>query len=88
MLVVNNLLGTDTIVQIINIDVLDLPNAVGNQSCTPSSLELYAESFNQNSNINWYDSPFNGNLIYSGNTFTTDFLDTTTLHRFKFKFQI
>ena len=77
-LVVNNLLGTDTLVQIINIDVLDLPNVIGNQSCTPTSLELYAESSNQNSNINWYDSPLNGNLIYSGNTFTTDFLDATT----------
>ena len=41
-------------------------------------MELYAESSNQNSNINWYDSPLNGNLIYSGNTFTTDFLDATT----------
>ena len=37
-LVVNNLIGTDTVSQTLNIDVLDLPIAVGNQSCTPTSL--------------------------------------------------
>ena len=49
-------------------------------------LELFAESDNPNAVINWFDSPINGNLLFTGNTFTTDILNTTTsylcfLHR-------
>ena len=77
-LIVNNNLGIDSITQTINIDVLDMPNTNGNESCTPSSLELFAESDNPNAVINWFDSPINGNLLFTGNTFTTDILNTTT----------
>ena len=77
-LIVNNVLGSDSISQTINIDVLDLPSVIENESCTPSALELFAESNNTNSIINWFDSPNNGNLLYTGNTFTTDILYETT----------
>ena len=73
-LIVNNVLGSDSISQTINIDVLDLPSVIENESCTSSALELFAESNNTNSIINWFDSPNNGNLLYTGNTFTTDIL--------------
>ena len=78
MLIVNNNLGIDSISQTINIDVLNMPNTNGNESCTPSSLELFAESDSPNAVINWFDSPMNGNLLFTGNTFTTDILNTTT----------
>ena len=77
-LIVNNVLGSDSISQTINIDVLDLPSVIENESCTSSALELFAESNNTNSIINWFDSPNNGNLLYTGNTFTTDILYETT----------
>tara|TARA_B100001939_G_scaffold340202_1_gene347969 strand:- start:288 stop:4427 length:4140 start_codon:yes stop_codon:yes gene_type:complete len=78
-LVANNSLGTDTIYQNITIDVLDMPIALDNQSCTPSSLELTATSSNPNAEINWYDSPLNGNLLATGENYTTDVLNSTTV---------
>ena len=78
-LIANNSLGTDTIYQNITIDVLDMPIALDNESCTPSSLELTATSSNPNAEINWYDSPLNGNLLATGENYTTDFLDSTTV---------
>ena len=77
-LIVNNVLGSDSISQTINIDVLDLPSVIENESCTSSALELFAESNNTNSIINWFDSPNNGNLLYTEATFTTDILYETT----------
>ena len=78
-LVANNSLGTDTIYQNITIDVLDMPIALDNESCTPSSLELTATSSNPNAEINWYDSPLNGNLLATGENYTTDILNSTTV---------
>ena len=78
-LVATNSLGTDTIYQNITIDVLDMPIALDNQSCTPSSLELTATSSNPNAEINWYDSPLNGNLLATGENYTTDVLNSTTV---------
>ena len=78
-LVAVNALGTDSITQNIIIDVLDTPNTTGNESCTPSSLDLTATSANPNTDINWYDSAINGNLLYTGETFNTGLLNSTTL---------
>ena len=78
-LVANNSLGTDTIYQNITIDVLDMPIALDSESCTPSSLELTATSSNPNAEINWYDSPLNGNLLATGENYTTDILNSTTV---------
>ncbi|MGB1306645.1 MAG: VPS10 domain-containing protein, partial [Flavobacteriales bacterium] len=78
-LVANNSLGTDTIYQNITIDVLDMPIALDSESCTPSSLELTATSSNPNAEINWYDSPLNGNLLATGEDYTTDILNSTTV---------
>lgn len=78
-LIANNSLGTDTIYQNITIDVLDMPIALDSESCTPSSLELTATSSNPNAEINWYDSPLNGNLLATGENYTTDILNSTTV---------
>jgi len=78
-LVATNSLGTDTIYQNITIDVLDMPIALDSESCTPSSLELTATSSNPNAEINWYDNPLNGNLLATGENYTTDVLNSTTV---------
>ncbi|MBL6662752.1 MAG: T9SS type A sorting domain-containing protein [Flavobacteriales bacterium] len=78
-LVATNSLGTDTIYQNITIDILDMPIASDNESCTPSSLELTATSNNPNAEINWYDSPLNGNLLATGENYTTEVLNATTV---------
>ena len=78
-LIATNALGTDTISQILTIDVLDVPTATNNESCTPSSLELIASTNIPNADINWYDSQTNGNLVYTGENYTTEVLNSTTL---------
>lgn len=79
-LVVFNNLGSDTISQNIIIDVLDAPIAVGGESCVPSSIELSVVPENIDAQINWYDSQVNGNLLYTGNTYLTDVINTTTTY--------
>ncbi|MDC3030065.1 PKD domain-containing protein, partial [Flavobacteriales bacterium] len=79
-LVVNNNLGTDSIIQSIAIDVLDAPIAVEGESCTPSNIELSVISNNTDAQINWYDSQINGNLLFTGNTYLTDFINTSTTY--------
>ena len=79
-LVVFNNLGSDTISQNIIIDVLDAPIAVGGESCIPSSIELSVVPENIDAQINWYDSQVNGNLLYTGNTYLTDVINTTTTY--------
>ncbi len=77
-LIVSNNLGTDTITQEINIDLVEPPTASSTQSCTPTSVTLTANNNGTSNEINWYDAPLGGNLVHIGESYTTDVLNSTT----------
>ena len=77
-LVAINELGTDTLEQSISLNLVNTPTVENSNSCTPSSLNLSASTNNPDATINWFDAASNGNLVYSGNNYTTDLLNNTT----------
>jgi gliding motility-associated-like protein len=47
-------------------------------NCGPGTVTLQATA--SGGTINWYDAPSFGNLVYTGNTYTTPFLNTITTY--------
>jgi PKD repeat protein len=62
--------------------IIDRPSAIltiiPDSSYGPDSLTLYAKSLQ--GNVQWYDSVTGGNLLYTGNYFTTPWLTATTYY--------
>ncbi|HOY31232.1 MAG TPA: M14 family zinc carboxypeptidase [Bacteroidales bacterium] len=74
-----NCKGQDSLVRTayIVISMAPVPTATGASQCGPGSLELTASG---SGTINWYDAPSGGNLLYSGNIFTTPVITNTTTY--------
>ncbi|MBI4646112.1 MAG: M4 family metallopeptidase [Bacteroidia bacterium] len=79
MLLATNIYGSDTlqIIDYISVNLPDNPVVVGDTSCGAGSAILSASGSGE---LLWYDSPSDGNLIYTGTVFNTPFLDTTTIY--------
>lgn len=78
-LTVGNCAGSDNLTQnnFITLSVSTPPTTVNDTTfgCTPISFLLSAGG---SGNLNWYDAASGGNLVNTGNTFTTPVLSTTT----------
>lgn len=77
-LIVSNNLGSDTTTQEISIDLIEPPTALSTVSCTATSVTLNAINNDLQTEINWFDSPINGNLLHSGESYTTEVLSSPT----------
>ena len=77
-LVAVNELGTDTVEQSISLNLVSSPTTENSTSCSPSSFNLTASTNSAQGTINWFDAPSNGNLVHTGNNYTTDVLNATT----------
>jgi len=53
------------------------PDAINDTICGPAAAQLTAIS---EGTVRWYDNEFSGNLLYTGDTFTTEVLDTITTY--------
>jgi PKD repeat protein len=78
-LTTTNQYGSDVVTQtnLIVVDLIDAPNTEGDEICGPGTVELSATG--QNS-LNWYDAPNGGNLVFTGNNFSTSLTQTTTYY--------
>ncbi|MBT3207848.1 MAG: PKD domain-containing protein [Bacteroidetes bacterium] len=78
-LTVTNSVGSNTftINNMINIDLLPEPSVVSASRCDIGTLTLSASGSGL---LNWYDEQFGGNILSSGNTFTTPILLETTTY--------
>ncbi|MEC9208971.1 MAG: S8 family serine peptidase [Bacteroidota bacterium] len=77
-LTVSNALGTDSVVEnnLITISYSPAPIAYNDTICADStSFNLISYSIGQ---INWYNDTSSGNIIHTGNTYTTPVLNTST----------
>jgi Zn-dependent metalloprotease len=77
-LITSNAFGSDTLEKplYVVVDKPEDPIADSAWRCDPGSVTLTAIG---SSNLNWYDAPTGGNLLYTGSTFVTPFLDSTTV---------
>lgn len=78
-MVASNVNGADSLTRSAYI-LVNRPNgpvATGAQSCAPAQLDLNASGPGP---FLWYDSPTSANVIGSGSTFTTPWLNTTTTY--------
>ena len=76
-LTATNSLGSNVSSQSITLDILLPPLVTSAESCNAGSVTLSASS-NTSSEIYWYDAPYNGNLLYIGENYTTEVLNSTT----------
>jgi len=76
-LIAGNNYGTDSIIKsnLITIDIPAPPTANPGARCDSGTVILTASG---NGILNWYDSLTGGNLLDTGATFTTPFIDSTT----------
>ena len=59
----------------VSISIAQPPTSSDMSSCTPSSFTLLATG-SGNGTFNWYDSSVGGNLLFSGNTYTTSIISS------------
>jgi PKD repeat protein len=74
-----NQFGSDATTQtnLIVVDLIDAPNTQGDEICGPGTVELSATG---QTDLNWYDAPIGGNLIFTGNNYTTNLTQSTTFY--------
>lgn len=60
------------------ITIPSLNSPAGASACGPSALTLNANA--SNGNVHWYDSATGGNLLFTGNSFTTPVLNESTTY--------
>ena len=80
-LVANNVIGLGTEIKTLYITI-NLPTApltTDDSNCNPTSFLLNAAG-QGGGVLNWYDAPTGGNLINTGSTFNTGFLNNTTTY--------
>ena len=77
-LVAVNELGADTTEQTLTINLVSLPTSQDEHICTPGSVTLTANTNNSQAIINWFDAPSNGNLLHTGNNYTTNVLNSSS----------
>lgn len=77
-LTVNNFNGSDaiTFTDYIYVDIPPAPTATGDNICENETASLSATG--NGGEFNWYDAAINGNLVGTGNPFTTAALTSTT----------
>ncbi|NHM01779.1 Ig-like domain-containing protein [Flavobacterium difficile] len=71
----------DPVLQISTTSTITIPqitNIINNSRCGSGSLTLQASS--NNGTVNWYSNPTGGTPIFSGSSFNTPFLNTTTTY--------
>lgn len=71
----------DPVLQISTTSTITIPqitNFINNSRCGSGSLTLQASS--NNGTVNWYSNPTGGTPIFSGSSFNTPFLNTTTTY--------
>lgn len=78
-LTVTNCAGNDVLTQnnLVNVTVAAAPTTTNDTSfvCSPSVFNLSASG---GGTLNWYDAPSGGNLVNTGNSYTTPSLSSTT----------
>lgn len=76
-LVASNAFGSDslTIVNALTINIPQSPVTTSGSHCGPGAVTLYATA---SDSIYWYDAPAGGNIVNTGNVFTTPVLAQTT----------
>ncbi|OFX23501.1 MAG: hypothetical protein A2033_16110 [Bacteroidetes bacterium GWA2_31_9] len=69
--------GSDTLTlnNYVNVSKPDSPIANDNERCGQGTIQLTATS---SGSVNWYDTQTNGNLLFTGSTFTTPVISTNT----------
>ncbi|HOY31349.1 MAG TPA: M4 family metallopeptidase [Bacteroidales bacterium] len=74
---VTNQYGADSLIRTdyITIDMPDGPTATGATVCQGTAAQLTASG---NGTLNWFDSPTSNTSLYTGGTYTTPVLNTTT----------
>lgn len=78
-LTTTNQYGSDAITQtnLITVDLIDTPNTQGDEICGPGLVELSATG---HADLNWYDAPIGGNLVFTGNTFSPNLTQSTSFY--------
>jgi len=78
---VENSYGVDSVrmFNYVRIEKPTAPNATGDSSCTPASFQLTATSLT-GGDLNWFDQAAGGTSLFTGTTFQTPLLDTTTTY--------
>lgn len=78
-LTTTNQYGSDNVTQtnVVVVDLIDAPTAQGYERCGPGTVELTANGQN---NLNWYDAPSGGNIVFTGNNYTTSLTQTTNFY--------
>jgi PKD repeat protein len=78
-LTTTNQYGSDNLTQtnVVVVDLIDAPTAQGDERCGPGTVELTANGQN---NLNWYDAPSGGSLVFTGNNYTTSLTQTTNFY--------
>lgn len=78
-LIVNGFCGADTVTATITVNPIPIaPIANGDTICAGSSTNLTATA--PGGTYQWYDAPVGGTLLFTGPTFTTPILATTTTY--------
>lgn len=74
-----NCKGSDSLVRsnYITVNMISAPNVTNASRCGAGSVTLSATG---TGNINWYDAPAGGNLLYTGTNFTTPVISSTTTY--------
>ncbi|TVR79893.1 MAG: PKD domain-containing protein [Chitinophagaceae bacterium] len=59
------------------VDIIEKPQTTDAESCEPGEVTLTASGTEE---LIWYDAPTGGNIVNTGNTFTTNLSETTTFY--------